>query len=116
MCDTRHAHLCGLTPVIELVQWQDHVGRWWKKENEVSNEQRVLHDLLNSLTVITAHCELLKDSACEEGNRRLMLILHEAHRMAQAINHEQDRCLQIFGTERQDVAGQQNEAAFGSQF
>jgi hypothetical protein len=42
---------------------------------QVSQEQQLLHDLLNDLTVINGHCSMMRDSVCEEANCRLKIIL-----------------------------------------
>ena len=45
----------------------------------------LLHQLLNSLTVILGECELLQDEACVEANKRLAIIRERAAHMTQII-------------------------------
>jgi hypothetical protein len=57
----------------------------------VSQEQQLLHDLLNDLTVINGHCSMMRDSVCEEANCRLKIILETSNRMAERILEAQKK-------------------------
>ena len=50
----------------------------------------LLHDLLNSLTVVLGECELLQDTNCAEANSRLTVIREQANHMTDIIRHH--RC------------------------
>lgn len=50
----------------------------------------LLHELLNSLTVVLGECDLLQDEACQQASLRLSIIREQAHYMAELIREH--RC------------------------
>jgi len=57
----------------------------------VSSEQKLLHDLLNQITVIAAECELMTDFACKDANARLTIIMKAAKNMEALIGSYRTR-------------------------
>ena len=57
----------------------------------MSDDQKLCHDLLNQLTVVTAHCEIMAESAGHEANRRLKIILDASSYMVQLIENYRAR-------------------------
>jgi hypothetical protein len=55
----------------------------------VSQEQKLLHDLLNNLLIITATCEILCDRASTADRQQLDAIFKAAGRMADFIREHQ---------------------------
>jgi hypothetical protein len=51
--------------------------------------KKLLHDLLNGLTVISAHCEIMREKVDANEQARIGIILAAANRMANAIQTEQ---------------------------
>jgi signal transduction histidine kinase len=53
----------------------------------VDSKCELLHELLNSLTVVLGECELLQDKACQDANQRLTIIREKATHMTEIIRH-----------------------------
>jgi len=49
----------------------------------------LLHQLINNLTVVLGECELLRDQASEEANRRLTIVQQRAIYMTELIRQHQ---------------------------
>ncbi len=64
------------------------------------NKCKLLHQILNGLTVVVGQCELMNDSTPEVANRRLRVIEERAKEMAELILQSECPAVQISSAEQ----------------